>query len=111
MDYARRRKVLLFLLGLFSVEDDDLVILESHKHLFEYIFLMTEQLPFHFEHPLLHVDYIQQGGADFLFENADNQTLEKVSRLVRATFVLIYEKFLPFWLQGMDEGSRFAHVR
>jgi hypothetical protein len=32
-------------------------------------------------HPIIHVNSIQQRGADFFFENANDQTLEKVTCL------------------------------
>jgi hypothetical protein len=45
-------------------------------------------------HLTIHVNSIQQGSADFLFENANNQTLEKITCLSRFAFEMFFESLM-----------------
>jgi hypothetical protein len=69
--------------------DDIIEIKQFHQHILA-LYLMIHHFPYHNIHPTIHVNSIQQRGADFLFENADNQTLEKVTYFA---FEMLYEKF------------------
>jgi hypothetical protein len=63
--------------------NDDNDIIETkrfYQHIFA-LYLMIHHSPYHNIHPTIHVNSIQQRNANFLFENANNQTLEKITRL------------------------------
>jgi hypothetical protein len=56
------------------------------------------------------VNSIQQGSAEFLFENANNLTLEKVTYLNQFTFEIFFEKFNVYWKKGLAEGTHFGRI-
>jgi hypothetical protein len=71
---------------------------------------MIHHSPYRNIHPTIHVNSIQQGSADFLFENVDNQTLEKISRLNWFAFEMLYEKFNVYWKRGFAERIHFGRI-
>lgn len=99
-------------MNLFMLDflDDDILLFRKRKRNAIYAFLLAHHFPFRQNPPNLHVDCVQHGGANFLFDHADDQTLEKVTRLNLHCFNLIYDRFKHYWEHGMDANSRFAHV-
>jgi hypothetical protein len=69
---------------------------------------MIHHFPYCNIYPIIHVNSIQQRGADFLFENANNQTLKKIIRLNQFAFKMLYEKFNVYWKKGLAEGTHFG---
>lgn len=65
--------------------------------------------------PILRVSCLQKGGADFFFERADDTSLEKVTRLNRETFQLLYDHFYEAWQQtplpNSSQGSSIVRIR
>jgi hypothetical protein len=71
---------------------------------------MIHHSSYHNIHPTIHVNSIQQRGADFLFENANNQTLKKVTHLNQFIFEMLYEKFNVYWKRIFAKGTHFGWI-
>jgi hypothetical protein len=111
MDNFRKTLILCCLDYLLEDNDDDDIIETEryHQHIFA-LYLMIHHSPYRNIHPTIHVNCIQQRGDDFLFENADDQTLEEVTRLNRFAFEMLYEKFKVNWKKGLAEGTHFSRI-
>jgi hypothetical protein len=72
--------------------DDIIEIKRFYQHILA-LYLMIHHFPYRNIHLTIHMNSIQQGSADFLFENADDQTLEKITCLNQFAFEMLYEKF------------------
>jgi hypothetical protein len=112
MDNFRKTLILCNLDYLLEDDDDDDNIIETeqyHQHILA-LYLMIHQSPYRNIHLTIHVNSIQQGGADFLLENADDRALEKGTHLNRFAFEMLYEKFEVYWKKGLAEGTHFGRI-
>jgi hypothetical protein len=80
-----------------------------HQHIL-ILYLIIHYFLYRNIHPTIHVNSIQQGSADFLFENANNQTLKKITHLNRFVFEMLYEKFDVYWKRGFAERTHFGQI-
>jgi hypothetical protein len=71
---------------------------------------MIYHFPYRNIHPTIHVNSIQQRSVDFLFENANNQTLKKITCLNRFAFEMLYEKFNIYWKRGFAKRTHFGQI-
>jgi hypothetical protein len=71
---------------------------------------MIHHFPYRNIHLIIHVNSIQQRSADFLFENANNQTLKKVTHLNQFAFEMLYKKFNVYWKRGLVERIHFGRI-
>jgi hypothetical protein len=77
------QKTLIFCGLNYLLKDNDDNNIET-KRFHQYIlalYLIIHYSPYRNIHSTIHMNNIQQGNADFLFENIDNQTLKKITRL------------------------------
>ena len=87
---------------LLEEENDDVV--EDDSVIF--IALVISQWPFHLERTILHSNCLLQGGANYFFLNADSPSIERVTRLDRATFLFLLTKFEMAWPKSMERLQR-----
>jgi hypothetical protein len=74
------KTLILCSLNYLLKDNDNNNIIETkqfHQYLLV-LYLMIHHFLYHNIHPTIYVNSIQQRGADFLFENANNQTLKKI---------------------------------
>jgi hypothetical protein len=111
MDNFRKTLILCGLDYLLEDNDDDDIIKTKrfHQHILA-LYLMIHHSPYRNIHPTIHVNSIQQGSADYLFENVNNQTLEKITRLNQFVFEMLYGKFNIYWKRGFAEGTHFGRI-
>jgi hypothetical protein len=62
-----------------------------------FLFLMMSNWPYRLKTLYLSLKYLIQGNPDNFFSQCDSDSLEKVTRLNRPTFELIYIQFKVFW--------------
>jgi hypothetical protein len=62
-------------------DDDDIIETKRFHQYILALYLMIHHSPYRKFHLTIHVNSIQQGSTDFLFENVDNQTLKKITCL------------------------------
>jgi hypothetical protein len=107
MDNYRKILILCILDYLIKDNDDNIIEIKRYHQYILALYSMIHHSPYRNIHPTIHVNCIQQGGADFLFENADDQTLEKVTHLNRFAFKMSYEKFKVNWKKSFCRKNSF----
>jgi hypothetical protein len=82
MDNFQKILILCSLDYLLENNDDDDIIKtkQFHQHILV-LYLMIHHFPYHNIYSTIYVNSIQQGNANFLFENANNQILKKITCL------------------------------
>jgi hypothetical protein len=103
---ALPRKVALFLLLDELCEEEQ----EEDLYLSFLLPIVVSAWPHRLDPPILHSCSILKGGANFFFDNCDESSLEKVTRLDGACFDLIYSKFEPYWRKSMSSKSSHARL-
>ena len=77
--------------------------------------LSVTRWPHRYDKPVVHVDSLPKGGADYVAQNADSSTMEKVTRLNLEAFNLIHKRFEMQWRRsmfnnGLHEGRLVARA-
>lgn len=101
--HQKKNVIFTFVTMMMEDEDEFAYRKSEYETLFSLISTILDQrdrLP-----PMIHTDCLLHGGANHVFWKADDQTIEKITRINRETFEYLFQSFLPFWNLSLYGGN------
>jgi hypothetical protein len=86
-------------------EEDDNLQYNQRSKIAILLFLIMKTWPYRLNALYLSTKYLLQGSTDFFFTHYNSKSLEKVTRLNKTTFELLYVQFDLFWQRSFSSHT------